>query len=57
MTVTPDSGSLSGLLRRVEFEPASALAGYRKALGQRLLEGVSGAGRALLTIDPSSTKG
>jgi hypothetical protein len=55
--MTPDSGSLSGLLRRAEFEPASALAGYRKALGQRLLEGVSGAGRALLTIDSGSTKG
>ena len=43
MTMTQDSGSLSGLLRKAEFEPASALAGYRKALGQRLMGGVSGA--------------
>ena len=43
MTMTSDSGSLSGLLRKAEFEPASALAGYRKALGQRLMGGVSGA--------------
>ena len=41
--MTSDSGSLSGLLRKAEFEPASALAGYRKALGQRLMGGVSGA--------------
>jgi [protein-PII] uridylyltransferase len=41
--MTPDSGSLSGLLRKAEFEPASALAGYRQALGQRLLGGISGA--------------
>ncbi|MCI0428313.1 MAG: [protein-PII] uridylyltransferase [Nitrospiraceae bacterium] len=39
----PDSGSLSGLLRKAELEQASALAGYRQALGQRLLGGVSGA--------------
>ena len=57
MTMTPDSESLSGLLRKAESEPASALAEYRQALGQRLLEGVSGAGRALHTIDPRSTKG
>jgi [protein-PII] uridylyltransferase len=41
--MTPDSGSLSGLLRKAEVEPASALAGYRQALGQRLAGGVSGA--------------
>ncbi|HYM87475.1 MAG TPA: DUF294 nucleotidyltransferase-like domain-containing protein, partial [Nitrospiraceae bacterium] len=39
----PDSESLSGLLHKAEFEPASALAEYRKALGQRLLGGASGA--------------
>ena len=43
MTMTPDSESLSGLLHKAEFEPASALAEYRKALGQRLLRGASGA--------------
>jgi [protein-PII] uridylyltransferase len=41
--MTPDSESLSGLLHKAEFEPASALAEYRKALGQRLLGGASGA--------------
>ena len=43
MTMTPESESLSGLMRRVEVEPASALTEYRKALRQRLWEGVSGA--------------
>ena len=42
MTMTPDSGSPAGLVRRAEFEPASALAGHRQALRQRLLEGASG---------------
>ena len=39
----PESDSLSGLLRRAEVEPASALTEYRQALRQRLLGGVSGA--------------
>jgi hypothetical protein len=30
--MTPGSGSLAGLVRRAEFEPASALAGRRQAL-------------------------
>ena len=42
MTMTPDSGPLSGLLRRAEIEPVSALAGHRQALQQRLLDGASG---------------
>jgi [protein-PII] uridylyltransferase len=41
--MTPDSESLSGLLRKAESEPASTLAEYRKVLSQRLLGGVSGA--------------
>jgi hypothetical protein len=52
MTMTPGSGLPAGLLRRAEFEPVSALAGHRQVLRQGLLEGVSGAERALLTIDP-----
>jgi len=55
--MTPGSGSPAGLLRKAEFEPASALAEYRKVLSQRLLEGVSGDGRALPTIDPGSMMG
>ena len=39
----PDNGSLPGLLRGAEAEPASALAGRRQALRQRLLDGGSGA--------------
>lgn len=41
--MTPDSGSLAGLLGKTGSEPASALAEHRQALQQRLLEGVSGA--------------
>ena len=52
MTMTAGSGSPTGLLRRAEFEPVSALAGHRQVLRQRLLEEVSGVERALLTIDP-----
>ena len=43
MTMPPGNGSLAGLLRGEEFTPASALAGHRQALRQRLLEGASGA--------------
>ena len=43
MTMTPDNGSLAGLLRGAEIEPASALAGHRLALRQRLMDGASGA--------------
>ena len=57
MTMTPDSGSPVGLVRRAEIEPVSALAWQRQALSQRLLDGVSGSRRAALTIDPGSTKG
>jgi len=57
MTMTSDGGSPVGLVRRAEIEPLSALAGQRQALSQRLLEGVSGAGRAALIIDSGSTKG
>ncbi len=57
MTMTPDSGSPVGLVRRAEIEPVSALAGQRQALSQRLLDGVSGDGRAALTIDPGFTEG
>ena len=43
MTMTPDTGSPAGLLRRAEVEPDAALAGHRQALRQQLLEGASGA--------------
>ena len=39
----PENGSQPGLLHRAEAEPASALAGCRQALRQRLLKGSSGA--------------
>ena len=42
MTMTPDSGLQAGLAGRAEINPVSALAGYRQALRQRLLEGASG---------------
>lgn len=41
--MTPDNGSPAGLLHGAEVEPASALAGHRLALRQRLMEGVSAA--------------
>ena len=43
MTMTSDNGSPAGLLHRAESEPASALAGHRLALRQRLMDGASGA--------------
>jgi len=42
VTMTPDSGLQAGLAGRAEINPVSALAGYRQALRQRLLEGASG---------------
>ncbi|MGH7207936.1 MAG: [protein-PII] uridylyltransferase, partial [Nitrospiraceae bacterium] len=41
--MTSDNELPAGLLHRAEFEPASALAGHRQALRQRLLDGASGA--------------
>ena len=43
MTMPPENGSQPELLHRAEAEPASALAGCRQALRQRLLKGSSGA--------------
>ena len=41
--MTSDNGLSAGLLRKEESEPASALAGHRLALRQRLIDGASGA--------------
>ena len=43
MTATSNNGSTEGLSQRAEATPVSALAGKRKALRQRLMEGASGA--------------